>query len=303
MLDASHRRDYLAVVQLYVGEFLPRMELLDAPAAFAQWIERERAHLRRTFLEAARRVAENGGTPSVSLSDLLHVALRLEESSETDEASWMPLLIALARSGQNDEALHVGKRLRHLIIARAETPSAVLQEQLRVVGATWTSASARGRPGDGSSSTTAGALSGPLFIARGTEVSVIDAAWARALKGTVTHLHILSPIGLGKTALLDHVRHRLRRSGGGEPARRTVKVGANQGKRDVPFQFAADVINNLARREGGLAIDAGHAAALVTLSPALSDQYTSARPLRGTLDELHQPIALAIGALLAELAS
>lgn len=293
LLAADTQREPHVVVQLYEGAFLPRFEFLAAPAAFRMWLEGERETLRRTFLRAARQLTARAPNDSTSVEQLATLGQRLLATTESDDDTWLSLLRALE---ERSEVAHLRSLARQALRATSEHAIELSPELMsRLASAAALSAS------DGKQRPQSDARE--RFVGRERELAIILSAWQEAYSGTFAHVHLTSPAGGGKTALLEHARLTLRALTGDARAKRIVQRRALPGVLHVPFAYAASVTQSLGAQPGAIAIESAHADALVTLAPALAETFRIAKPLAGSLATHRARLTSALRALLAAVAA
>lgn len=295
---ASRLGDDDTATTLYAGPFLPQFELLHAPPAFGHWIERERAVLRRSFVDSAVRLAN--ACNSSTIGKVVSLSEKLIQLEEIDEGAWIAVFQSLARVGATDSYDDISDRLRVLLAAHETEPTAALRALLRSGKARTelhVTPRTRAERSDGG-----GRRTRPL-VGREDDLGNIEHAWESALAGSKSHVHFVSPSGFGKSALLESAREELRLRQEGPALRRTLRLGANQGTSEVPYQFASALAALLAARPGASGVDATHASALVTIAPSLTEYFPSAKRLRGEIATHHDAIASALAELLHVLSS
>ena len=130
--DAAAFHDHLAngelaeAIELYRGDLLPAF-FLDAVPAFEEWLERERARLRRLAADAARRLAEDCERAS-QLPRAVDFARRAVELSDDDERAVRELIAMLDRIGDRAGALAAYERFtRRMSSELGAEPSAETQ--------------------------------------------------------------------------------------------------------------------------------------------------------------------------------
>jgi DNA-binding SARP family transcriptional activator len=276
LLAAWERHDFPQVVQLYHGDFLPNFEQIGS-TEFSHWVEQERADLRRRFGVAARDSIQAAlateGSPAV-VRHALDTARRLQAYEPLAQDAWQLVLRCLVALGEHEEAALEGRRLREHLTEQELTADARTRELLALIDAAPRSEAPRGRLGD---------TSGPVEPARNTrisgretELSIVGLSWDRARTGTLVHVHLTAPAGLGKSALLADARQRLRGRAGAKRRVRTVQACAHYASRDEAFSLVTQLVSALARTPGGLGVPESVTSTLVTLDASLRDQYQSA---------------------------
>ncbi len=300
LLSAAKRNDYASVLSLYAGPFLPRFELLKAPSAFGQWVEQERAHLRRLFLESANRLLIDARAETIGrVTDLAQQLLKL---GELDDSIWISVFSKFAEHGSEGVARDLGVQLLNELARQEGDPSPSLLSRLQPsVGSARLSTKAE-HPSARRTKSREPNSQRP-FVARASELADAERAWASSVNGTKTHLHFVAPSGYGKSALLERARVVLRSGTSGTALRRTVRISANEGTKGVPYQFASEFATQLATRPGASGIDVTHAAALVTLAPNLVEEFPIAKRLRGAIELHHDACASALAELMQVLSS
>ena len=252
------------VVRLYTGDFFPGFA---APggAEFERWADIERQRMRAFFWRAAETLVRrwmSGGR----LRDAQALARRVRDSDPLREGGWRLLFETLIAAGDTVGGTLEADAFDRLAEAEGIDPEPATRSMLRAVR----------QSNDAEAQAGAGAEHSSLvaeLVGREQEFARLLDRWEAARNGTMTHVHVLAPAGLGKTRLLTDVHARLRAT-----RARTLYVRASLGARDIPFGLAGDLAEALARFPGASGISTGSARALVALNPSLSASYTAALP-------------------------
>jgi DNA-binding SARP family transcriptional activator len=123
-LIASNRPE--EALRLYRGELLPSFHIDGAPA-FEEWMERERASLRRLTAEAADSLAERSARVG-DLTQAVRFARQAVEVADDDERMLRRLIDLLDRSGDRAGALQTYQEFAQQLASRLDlTPSAETQ--------------------------------------------------------------------------------------------------------------------------------------------------------------------------------
>ncbi len=278
LIAAWERHDFAEVVRLYQGEFLPGFEHIGS-TEFSHWVEQERADLRRRFGVAARETIATAlsatNAPTV-MRQALQIARRLREHDPLAQDAWQLILRCLIALGEHEEAVLEGHRLREHLAEQELTADARTRELLALVdagpgrGAQDERSLGPPEPGE--------PANGTRVVGRELELSTIALSWDRARTGALTHVHLIAPAGLGKSALLAEARQRLRARAGARRRVRTLQVHAHFASRDTPRALITQVASALARTPGGSGVSQFAAATLVALDHSLIDQYRAAAP-------------------------
>ena len=133
-LEAVDRSRPAEALELYGGELLPAFHLNDVPA-FEEWLEHERADLRRRAADAARRMAEQFGREG-QLGSAVAIARRALELSDADERAVRHLLELLDQVGDRAAALREYESFaRRLALEYGAEPAAETQTLIRRIRA------------------------------------------------------------------------------------------------------------------------------------------------------------------------
>jgi DNA-binding SARP family transcriptional activator len=270
LIEAWGRRDFERVAEAYGGDFLPRFEIVGG-AGFALWVETERSDLRRRFTHAARQVILRDLSTPADLDAArraLQNAMRLRDEDSMSQEAWRLMLRALVQSGRYAEASVEGERLlaflaSHQIEPAAETKSLLsMMRTLEMPRSDEPTERGRERPDRTVS-----------LVGRDREVSTILKSWERARLGAFSHVHLVAAAGLGKSALVDDFRQRLRMRPSTLGGTKVVEARASYASRDTALSFASEVARALVERPGALGIPEWAAATLVALNPTLATVY------------------------------
>jgi hypothetical protein len=286
LIRAWERRDVSAVVDAYVGEFLPEFA---APggAEFERWADSERRHLRGIFSRAGETLVREWLSQGKQ-REARELAARVRNLDVLNQSGWRLLLETLIAGRDAVGAAVEVEQMERLFAA----------EELELEPATiaLVKLARKERVSSGHDST--GQIS-PMFsrelVGREREFSLILKAWDQARDGRFTHLHLSAPAGLGKSRLLTDVYARLKSS-----LARVLLVRANYGAREIGYAFASDVAAALATRAGARGISPQSASALVALNPILSTHW-SAAPDSSVGDEAMRRRSLALREMLVVL--
>ncbi len=275
------------VVELYRGDFISGFA---APGGtgFDEWVELERATLRRLFLRAAADVVRDRLATGKAREGIV-LARRARDADPLNQRAWRSVLESLIAGGDTIGARTEGDSLTYLLEQEDIEPEPATRSLLRTLREHDAAADAEGQ--DGSRDLVA------ELVGREREFATVISAWTGIDAGHVHRFHIVAPAGLGKTRLLLDLRNRLRASGG-----RAVYLRADFVARDIPFAFVSDIAARLARLRGGRGISAQSAATLVALNPALSAIYSAATPDAAADDEALRRRTLALRELVSSVA-
>jgi hypothetical protein len=256
-LDAVERGDLEAAARIYTGDFFPAFATPGTPA-FEHWADRERQHLRATFVRCADSLVRDWlGVARVR--EAIALARRVRDQELLRQAGWRLLLEAVIASGDRLAAGTVADDLERRFAEEEmalEPSTRSLIKVARHAGVT--------EEADGDKR---GGLVAEL-VGRETEFAAIVAAWTGAMAGSYAHVHVTAPAGLGKTRLLADIHERLRAM-----RAQIVYVRGTVGAQKLAATLAGDLAMALATLRGARAISEGAASALVALHPALSSYY------------------------------
>ncbi len=296
LLEAWKAGDYKAVVELYAGEFLPRLDGLSA-AGFAQWVDGEREHLRRIFLHAGLELVQRALLASRP-REALQMARHVRDHDELGEASWRALLQAVIATGDPIVAATEGERLRSLIEAGEFEPEQATLDLLD---------RARNVPNVPNAERTTRretALVADL-VGRETEISKILRHWDHARSTSMRCVHVVAPAGLGKTRLLNDLRARLHAVHADNERVRTVYARAHHGAREFPYALVGDLARGLVERRARISeklrtpeIPEWASRALVALNPTLSEFYPTRTAELPTGDDFRRHVVPALHELI-----
>lgn len=250
--------DLEAAVESYGGHFLPAFGV-PGGATFEQWADLERDRLRSTFLRCAELLARRHLNQS-RFREAQRLARRARDAAPEAEAAWRLLL----------ETIMAGRDFVAAAVEAEALEQLAAQEELHLEAVT-RAAIARARqmaPSDPAESGQ-GSLVAEL-TGREREFAAIVAAWDSARAGTVRHVHLTAPAGLGKTRLLREATSRFRAAG--VPV---AEARGTPGDRDLPYAFAGDLALAIAALPGAGGVAPAAAATLVALNPALSSRLNA----------------------------
>jgi len=266
-LAAADRGDAEAVVRAFTGDFFPGFA---APggAEFERWADIERQRLRSLFCRSAETLVRRWMS-ALKLRDAQALARRVRDLDPLREAGWRLLFETLIAGGDTVGSALEADAFDRLVATDGLHPEPATRAMLRAVRQV--PAPAERPVGDDDQPSLAAEL-----VGREEVFAQLLACWESARTGKVTHVHMLAPAGIGKSRLLTDVHARLRAT-----RARTLFVRASLGGREIPFGFAGDLAEALARLPGASGISTGSARALVALNPALSASYPAALPDAG----------------------
>lgn len=270
-LEAVHRDDGGAALQVYAGPFLAGLSLPDGDA-FEDWAALERRHLEASLLRVVEpylRDLVSRGRPSQgreALERLLQVAPTHPEARRIA----VDVLLLLGDRGAARREAEVLEQL-----ARAEEAP---------LSARAAAAVAQARESEGPGAPVGGEHAGDAvtpvtldLVGREDSFTVVLAAWSRARAGVTQIVSITGGAGIGKSRLLSAIAGRCQGRRG-----RAVTVRANPGEREVPFGFAAAIAHALASQPGAAGINTDSARELVALDPGLASVFAvTPSPMEG----------------------
>lgn len=277
-LEAVDRQDFEQAVELYRGEFLP-MFAAPGGAGFEHWGDAERHRLRTQFLRAAESLVRDW-TSQASFEKAQELAARARDADRFNESTWRLLIETCLAGGDPARARIEAYALERTLQELGQSPE---PETRRLI------ALAREEPLEQSR----GELGYPFepeLVGREREFATVLSAWRAVRSGTVSHIHVTGPAGVGKSRLLSEAETRLQAMEAS-----VVQLRAAPGERDVTYALASDLAATLADMPGGNSVSAGTAGTLVALNPGLSVCYDDVESDQATEDEAlrHRIIALA----------
>lgn len=260
-------------VGLYRGDFFDGYA---APGAkqFQDWADLERARYRAMAAGVVetlgRRALAAGRTPAS-----IREARRLREIDPHSESSWRLLLESLAASGDLHAARATAAEFEAWLRMEEREPEASSLAALRIAK----------REGEKPRADASATLRGEM-VGRETPFATLHRAWTGARGRPVTHIHLVSETGVGKTRLITEFAEYLR----AHPAR-ALLARANPGDREIAFGFCARLAAAFSQRAGAVGVAPESAAILLALNPAVSSVFNTAASARA-LDPRNVGLAL-----------
>ncbi len=256
-LAAVSRGDLEEAVARYTGPFLPGFAS-PGGAESEHWMDHERERLRGVFVRAAEELVREYLTGG-RFRDAHQLAERVRDADPESERAWR-LVIECLLQIKRPLALAEADAFEWMLSSSQRVPSPATTALLRVV---------RQVPPADEATNDAGLVS--QMVGRESEFAAILNLWQECSRGAARHLHLSAPAGLGKTRLLGDVATRLRSAG-----TTVVSLRAAYGERAIGYAFAAELARALTELPGTRGISPAAAAALVSLSPALSSIFPGA---------------------------
>jgi len=267
----------------YRGHFIPSFAT-PGGAGFEQWADLQRDHYRALWLTVGEELIRQrlgGHHPR----DAVSVATRLRDELPDRLDLWRILLQTLLSSGQRMQALVEAELLESRLTADGEKPdreTAALLDRVRSLPAGDTSEPERPRAD---------------LVGREQVFAGLLGAWQASAAGAGRAVVLRGAAGIGKTRMLRDCHDRLVATG-----TRALLLRARPADRDLPFGLVASLADALAHLPGAMGISPGAAAALVDLSPSLSNLFSRTEPLSRHPDELLRLRTLALAELLQTVA-